>query len=100
MLNNTNFVDAEGTLTLGVLTFNQFGPKDLKVGVCTAAIKMNSYSSLAGHSSIDQEAVTALSNARLQVELLGVQLLQGVESPDQYSTEATFKVHTDCRSGF
>lgn len=38
VLNNTNFVDAEGTLTLGVLTFNQFGPKDLKVGTCTAAI--------------------------------------------------------------
>jgi hypothetical protein len=32
VLNNTNFVDAEGSLTLGVLTFNQFGPKDLKVG--------------------------------------------------------------------
>jgi hypothetical protein len=56
VLNNTNFVDAEGTLTLGVLTFNQFGPKDLKV------------------------------------ELQGVELLQGVESPDQYSTEATFKI--------
>jgi hypothetical protein len=31
--------------------------------------------------------------ACLQVELQGVELLQGVESPDQYSTEATFKVH-------
>lgn len=30
-LTNTNFVDADGSLSLGVLTFNQFGPKDLKV---------------------------------------------------------------------
>jgi hypothetical protein len=31
VLSNTSFVDADGTLTLGVLTFNQFQPKDLKV---------------------------------------------------------------------
>ena len=38
VLNNTNFVDAKSALTLGVLTFNQFGPTDLKVQMCTAAI--------------------------------------------------------------
>ncbi len=30
-LTSTNFIDADGNLTLGVLTFNQLGPKDLKV---------------------------------------------------------------------
>jgi hypothetical protein len=55
-LSSTNFIDAEGNLSLGVLTFNQFQPKDLKL------------------------------------RLLGVELLQGVESPDQYSTEATFEI--------
>ena len=38
MLNNTNFVDAESTLTLGVLTFKQFGPTDLKVQIRYAAV--------------------------------------------------------------
>ena len=37
VLNNTNFVDADGSLTLGTLTFNQFGPKDLKVHTVRAS---------------------------------------------------------------
>ena len=30
VLSNTSFLDPEGNVSLGVLTFNQFGPKDLK----------------------------------------------------------------------